>query len=70
LDAERIAALYGLDYGAAVQVEELEAGLGRPGARLLHVRTDRAENVALHRRVWAAVEDALSPRGRAAAPGA
>ena len=29
------------------------------GTTILHVRTDRAENVALHRRVWDAVSGAL-----------
>ena len=48
LDAERIAALFDLTYEL---VDDLEAIREAPGT-LLHVRTDRAENVALHRRVW------------------
>ncbi|HEU4658052.1 MAG TPA: 2-succinyl-5-enolpyruvyl-6-hydroxy-3-cyclohexene-1-carboxylic-acid synthase [Capillimicrobium sp.] len=59
LDAERIAALYGLAYERAETTGDLRAALGRGGARLVHVRTDRAENVALHRRVWDAVSRAL-----------
>ena len=51
LDAERVAALFGLDYE---RVEDLAAIREAPGT-LLHVRTDRAENVALHRRVHEAV---------------
>jgi 2-succinyl-5-enolpyruvyl-6-hydroxy-3-cyclohexene-1-carboxylate synthase len=51
LDAERIAALFDLTYEP---VEDLGAIREAPGT-LLHVRTDRAENVALHRRVWEAV---------------
>jgi 2-succinyl-5-enolpyruvyl-6-hydroxy-3-cyclohexene-1-carboxylate synthase len=51
LDAERIAALFDLTYEP---VEDLRAIREAPGT-LLHVRTDRAENVALHRRVWEAV---------------
>jgi len=51
LDAERIAALFDLTYEP---VADLEAIREAPGT-LLHVRTDRAENVALHRRVWDAV---------------
>jgi 2-succinyl-5-enolpyruvyl-6-hydroxy-3-cyclohexene-1-carboxylate synthase len=51
LDAERVAALFGLEYE---RVEELAAIREAPGT-LLHVRTDRAENVALHRRVQEAV---------------
>ena len=48
LDPERVAALFGLRYEA---VDDLAAIREAPGT-LLHVRTDRAENVALHRRVW------------------
>jgi 2-succinyl-5-enolpyruvyl-6-hydroxy-3-cyclohexene-1-carboxylate synthase len=51
LDAERVAALFGLAYEP---VSDLAAIRETPGT-LLHVRTDRAENVALHRRVWEAV---------------
>jgi 2-succinyl-5-enolpyruvyl-6-hydroxy-3-cyclohexene-1-carboxylate synthase len=51
LDAERVAALFGLRYE---RVEELGALREAPGT-LLHVRTDRAENVALHRRLHEAV---------------
>ena len=48
LEAERIAALFGFAYE---EVSDLEALREAPGT-LLHVRTDRVENVALHRRVW------------------
>jgi 2-succinyl-5-enolpyruvyl-6-hydroxy-3-cyclohexene-1-carboxylate synthase len=58
LDAERVAALFGLRYE---RVEELAAIREAPGA-LLHVRTERDENVALHRRVWDAVAAAVSSR--------
>jgi 2-succinyl-5-enolpyruvyl-6-hydroxy-3-cyclohexene-1-carboxylate synthase len=51
LDAERVAALFGLTYEP---VDDLAAIREAPGT-LLHVRTDRAENVALHRRVHEAV---------------
>jgi 2-succinyl-5-enolpyruvyl-6-hydroxy-3-cyclohexene-1-carboxylate synthase len=51
LDAERVAALFGLAYE---RVEELGAIREAPGT-LLHVRTDRAENVALHHRLHEAV---------------
>jgi 2-succinyl-5-enolpyruvyl-6-hydroxy-3-cyclohexene-1-carboxylate synthase len=58
LDAERVAGLFGLTY-------ESVSGLGAireaPGT-LLHVRTDRAENVALHRRVWDEVAARLAVR--------
>jgi 2-succinyl-5-enolpyruvyl-6-hydroxy-3-cyclohexene-1-carboxylate synthase len=48
LDAERVAALFSLGYEP---VDDLAAIREAPGT-LLHVRTDRAENVTLHRRVW------------------
>jgi 2-succinyl-5-enolpyruvyl-6-hydroxy-3-cyclohexene-1-carboxylate synthase len=51
LKAERVAALFGLEYE---RVEALGAIREAPGT-LLHVRTDRAENVALHRRLQEAV---------------
>jgi 2-succinyl-5-enolpyruvyl-6-hydroxy-3-cyclohexene-1-carboxylate synthase len=48
LEAERIAALLRFEYE---EVSDPAALREAPGT-LLHVRTDRAENVALHRRVW------------------
>jgi len=48
LEAERVAALFGLTYESVHELRQLREA---PGS-LLHVRTDRAENVALHRRVW------------------
>src|SRR4051812_29237513 len=49
LDVERAAALFGVPYTRATSLGEL----GEPG--LVHVRTDRAANVALHRKIWDAV---------------
>jgi 2-succinyl-5-enolpyruvyl-6-hydroxy-3-cyclohexene-1-carboxylate synthase len=47
LDAERVAGLFDLAYEPVTDLEQI-----REAPRtLLHVRTDRAENVALHRRV-------------------
>jgi 2-succinyl-5-enolpyruvyl-6-hydroxy-3-cyclohexene-1-carboxylate synthase len=60
LDPERIAGLYGIEYVRAATADELRRHLAPSGSRLIHVRTDRAENVALHRRVWAAVSAALA----------
>jgi 2-succinyl-5-enolpyruvyl-6-hydroxy-3-cyclohexene-1-carboxylate synthase len=56
LDAERVATLFGLAYEP---VTDLAAIREAPGT-LLHARTDRAENVALHRRVWDAVAARLA----------
>jgi 2-succinyl-5-enolpyruvyl-6-hydroxy-3-cyclohexene-1-carboxylate synthase len=63
LDLERAAALFGLAYTAPATMSEMRAALdtaaAAPTATLLHVRTDRAENLALHRRVWPAVAAAV-----------
>jgi 2-succinyl-5-enolpyruvyl-6-hydroxy-3-cyclohexene-1-carboxylate synthase len=61
LDFARAAELFGLEYAAPASLGALRAALGeavagrRAATTLLHVRTDRAANVALHRRVWDAV---------------
>jgi 2-succinyl-5-enolpyruvyl-6-hydroxy-3-cyclohexene-1-carboxylate synthase len=67
LDFEHAATLFGLEYVAPATVPELRTALERAldGSRttLLHVRTDRAENVRLHRAVWDAVAAAVrAPR--------
>jgi 2-succinyl-5-enolpyruvyl-6-hydroxy-3-cyclohexene-1-carboxylate synthase len=63
LDFGRAAALYGLAHRRVGSVAELRAALDRalpgPGATLIEVRTDRAENVRLHARSGAAVGRAL-----------
>jgi 2-succinyl-5-enolpyruvyl-6-hydroxy-3-cyclohexene-1-carboxylate synthase len=56
LDFARAAALYGARHVPVATLDDLRTGLKEAdGTTLLHVRTDRAENVALHRRVWAEV---------------
>ena len=60
LDFAKAAALYGIEYERVATTGELRAALERAltaNARstLVHVRTDRAQNVELHRRVWSAV---------------
>ncbi len=61
LDFERAAALYGLHHERAADVPSFRAALERAlGARsaratIVEVQGERAENVALHRRVWGAV---------------
>ncbi|HMJ37401.1 MAG TPA: 2-succinyl-5-enolpyruvyl-6-hydroxy-3-cyclohexene-1-carboxylic-acid synthase [Baekduia sp.] len=61
LEMSRVAALYDADYREIGDVDALRAALAQApsGTTILHVRTDRAENVALHRRCWAAVAEAL-----------
>jgi 2-succinyl-5-enolpyruvyl-6-hydroxy-3-cyclohexene-1-carboxylate synthase len=61
---ERVAALFGLEYVAPATLPQLRAALERAGERsrrttLVHVRTDRAANVMLHRAVWRAVAAAV-----------
>jgi 2-succinyl-5-enolpyruvyl-6-hydroxy-3-cyclohexene-1-carboxylate synthase len=56
LDAERVAALFGLAYEP---VHDPTAIREAPGT-LLHAQTDRAANVALHRRVWDEVAASLA----------
>jgi 2-succinyl-5-enolpyruvyl-6-hydroxy-3-cyclohexene-1-carboxylate synthase len=78
LDVEALAALAGARHVAVDSIAALRAGLedaGASGTTILHLRTDRARNVELHRCVWAAVGDALrssiaSTSGPGAAPGA
>ena len=63
LDFARAAALFGLAYAAPGTMAGVRAALGSAIAAgsttLIHVRTDRADNVALHRRVWPAVAAAV-----------
>jgi 2-succinyl-5-enolpyruvyl-6-hydroxy-3-cyclohexene-1-carboxylate synthase len=63
LDFARVAELFGLGYVAPGSTEELRAALaaaaGAGRTTLVHVRTDRARNVALHREVWEAVAAAV-----------
>src|SRR4051794_26251632 len=62
LDVARAAALFGAAYHEIGALDELHAALAHPprGTTILHVRTERAANVALHRRCWAAVSQALA----------
>jgi 2-succinyl-5-enolpyruvyl-6-hydroxy-3-cyclohexene-1-carboxylate synthase len=62
LEVSRVAALYDAAYREIADVGALRCALAEPpsGTTILHVRTDRAENVELHRRCWAAVAEALA----------
>ncbi|HTE64285.1 MAG TPA: thiamine pyrophosphate-binding protein, partial [Solirubrobacteraceae bacterium] len=63
VDFAHAAALYGLEHERVAAPEPFRAALDRAlaagGATLIHVRTDREDNVALHRAVWEAVRAAL-----------
>jgi 2-succinyl-5-enolpyruvyl-6-hydroxy-3-cyclohexene-1-carboxylate synthase len=65
LDLAKAAALYGARHVEVSTVDGLRAGLeDAEGTTILHVRSDRAENVALHRRAHEIVQAALrSVRG-------
>jgi 2-succinyl-5-enolpyruvyl-6-hydroxy-3-cyclohexene-1-carboxylate synthase len=55
VDFEQLAAAAGFDYAPIADPADLAAELRAGGLRLLHARTDRAENVALHRACWDAL---------------
>ena len=63
LDLGHAAALFGLDHQRVASPERfreaLDAALAAERTTLIHIRTERPENVALHRRVWEAVRAAL-----------
>jgi 2-succinyl-5-enolpyruvyl-6-hydroxy-3-cyclohexene-1-carboxylate synthase len=62
LDFSHAAALYGLGWERAADVESFRGALDRAVAAdrstIICVRTDRAENVELHRRIWESVRSA------------
>ena len=65
LDFAAAAALYGLAYARAASLRDLRAAWEQmlapgAGASLIHVRSEREANVALHRAAWAAVAQALA----------
>ena len=63
LDFAHAAALYGLAHERVSTAGQLRSALDRAlageRATLVHVSTDRQENVALHRRIWEAVRTAV-----------
>jgi 2-succinyl-5-enolpyruvyl-6-hydroxy-3-cyclohexene-1-carboxylate synthase len=71
LDFAKAAALYGLDHARVETASELAEALRRPG--VIEVRTDRVENLALHRRAADAALNAvraLRPTAPATSPAA
>jgi 2-succinyl-5-enolpyruvyl-6-hydroxy-3-cyclohexene-1-carboxylate synthase len=62
LDFAHAAALYGCEYERAADIDSFRAALARALAAdrttIVCVRTDREQNVALHRRVWESVRAA------------
>ncbi len=74
LDFAKAAALYGLEHQLVDELgslrDALESSFAAAGSAIIEVRTSREQNVALHRRVWAAVAEALSSPAEATGPGA
>ncbi|HTQ68376.1 MAG TPA: 2-succinyl-5-enolpyruvyl-6-hydroxy-3-cyclohexene-1-carboxylic-acid synthase [Solirubrobacteraceae bacterium] len=74
LDFGRAAELYGLRHELAQDVRgfrgALEHALQAPDAAIVEVRTPRAGNVDVHRRIWEATARALSPQAAGAGPAA
>jgi len=74
LDVAGLARVAGCEYVAAEDLEVLgavvDASLREPATTIVHVRTDRKENVELHRHVWPAVARVLAsePSGTVAGP--
>ncbi len=77
LDYSKAAELYGLTHERVADLAALRAALERaltassPGSGIIEVVSDRGTNVELHRRIWAAVSQALeqlSPPAAGAAP--
>jgi 2-succinyl-5-enolpyruvyl-6-hydroxy-3-cyclohexene-1-carboxylate synthase len=64
LDLELLARLHNCSYVRLERAAELPAALdGPPGVHLIEVRTDRAQNLELHRRLWNEVQLALDAAG-------
>ncbi len=74
LDFRHAAELYGLHHEPVDDLDGLRAALGAAlrarHASIVEVRTPRAGNVGLHRRIWEACARALSPQAAGAGPAA
>jgi 2-succinyl-5-enolpyruvyl-6-hydroxy-3-cyclohexene-1-carboxylate synthase len=62
LDLTAIAAAYGLRAGDVASLEDLQDAVAKPPTvpQLVRIRTNRAENVAVHQRIRAAVRRHLA----------
>lgn len=63
MDLSQVAAAYGLAVTAVTRAGDLQSALASEGGgvRLLHVRTDRQANVAVHREIEEAVRQVVAP---------
>ena len=55
-----VAAGYGVEVVAVSKVDELDGAIAGDGIRMVHVRTDRSANVAVHDEIHAAVAAAVT----------
>ncbi|MDQ1394832.1 MAG: 2-succinyl-5-enolpyruvyl-6-hydroxy-3-cyclohexene-carboxylate synthase, partial [Acidimicrobiaceae bacterium] len=60
LDLTRLAAGYGLQTTSVTKLDDLADAVIQEGVRVVHVRTDRAKNVAVHDEIHAAVAAAVT----------
>jgi 2-succinyl-5-enolpyruvyl-6-hydroxy-3-cyclohexene-1-carboxylate synthase len=65
LDFSHVAGLYGVDFQRVTTREEyrnaLKASFDAPGVQVIEIKTDREENLRLHRRIWDEVAKAVEP---------
>jgi 2-succinyl-5-enolpyruvyl-6-hydroxy-3-cyclohexene-1-carboxylate synthase len=59
LDPARVAALYGLPHVLVERLDQLGEAAGE-GTALIEIRTDRLENLELHRRIAGRVGEAIA----------
>lgn len=66
LDFRHLASGYGVDYELISSIPDLKTALQTTpvATRILEIRTDRPENVRLHRRIWELTNQALQERFR------
>ena len=60
VDFAHLAAFYGCAFRRAADLDAVGDALGRGGTTIVEVRTDRAENLALHRRATEAAMAAIA----------
>jgi 2-succinyl-5-enolpyruvyl-6-hydroxy-3-cyclohexene-1-carboxylate synthase len=65
LDFAPVADLYGVGFQRVTTRQQyrdaLAASFAAPGVQVIEIKTDRAENLKLHQRIWRDVADAVSP---------
>jgi 2-succinyl-5-enolpyruvyl-6-hydroxy-3-cyclohexene-1-carboxylate synthase len=59
VDLPALAAGYGIETTSIAKLDELPDAISAGGVRVVHVRTDRSKNVAVHDEIHAAVSAAV-----------